>query len=89
MKYSEAKQGRVFVVRLTDGDVVHECLERLAREQGISAAAAIILGGADDGSRLVVGPARGRGLPIEPMAHVLDGVHEVAGVGTIFPNEKG
>ncbi len=26
MKYSEAKQGRVFVIRLEDGDVVHEVI---------------------------------------------------------------
>ena len=32
MKYSQASLGRVFVVRLEDGDIVHECLERLARE---------------------------------------------------------
>lgn len=28
MKYSEAKQGRIFVIRLEDGDIVHEELER-------------------------------------------------------------
>ena len=38
MKYSQASLGRVFVVRLEDGDIVHECLERFAREQAISAA---------------------------------------------------
>ena len=47
MKYSQAKQGRVFVIRLEDGDVVHEEIEKFAREKGIKAAALIIIGGAD------------------------------------------
>lgn len=89
MKYSEAKPGRVFVIRLEDGDVVHETLENFAREQGIKAASLIVLGGADQGSALVAGPAQGRIKPIVPKTVELDNVHEVAGTGTIFPNEAG
>lgn len=89
MKYSEAKSGRVFVIRLEDGDILHEALERFAREQHVRAAGVLVLGGADAGSRLVVGPAEGRVNPPVPMEHVLDDVHEIAGVGTIFPNTRG
>ena len=89
MKYSQAEQGRTFVIRLEDGDVVHESIEQLAREQSIKAAALIILGGADQHSRLVVGPEEARSEPVVPMEHVLDNVHEVAGTGTIFPDEAG
>jgi predicted DNA-binding protein with PD1-like motif len=89
MKFSEAKQGRIFVIRLEDGDIVHEAIERLAREQRIRAAALIIVGGADRGSRLVVGPEEGRAATIAPMNLVLDEVHEVAGTGTLFPDENG
>ena len=89
MKYSQAKQGRVFVLRLEDGDVVHEEIERFARDHGIKAAALIIIGGADKGSKLVVGPEDGRASPVVPMEHVLDNVHEIAGTGTIFPDEEG
>ncbi len=89
MKYSEAKQGRVFVIRLEDGDTVHEELERFAKEHGIRAASLIILGGADSGSMLIVGPEDGRSDAIAPMTTVLRDVHEVAGVGTIFPNAAG
>lgn len=89
MKYSEAKRGRVFVIRLEDGDVIHEEIERFAREKSIRAAGLIILGGADAGSKLVVGPLKGRGEKIEPMEYVLDEVHEMAGTGTIFPDEDG
>lgn len=90
MKYSQARQGRVFVIRLEDGDIVHEAIERLAREEGVSAGFLTILGGADGGSALVVGPERSRGVsPVTPMRHTLDDAHEVAGTGTIFPDETG
>lgn len=89
MKFSEAKQGRIFVIRLEDGDVVHETIERFAREQQIRAAALIVVGGADAGSRLVVGPEKGRAATIEPVTHLLDEVHEVAGAGTLFVDESG
>ena len=89
MKYSEAKQGRIFVIRLEDGDIVHDEIERFAREKSIRAAGLIIVGGADHGSKFVVGPEEGRATPVVPMEHVLDEVHEIAGVGTLFPDEEG
>lgn len=87
MKYSEAKQGRTFIIRLEDGDILHEKMEEFARIHSIDAAALIAIGGADAGSKLVVGPEQGRGKSISPMEHILDDVHEIAGVGTIFPDK--
>ena len=89
MKFSEAKQGRTFVIRLEDGDVIHEEIEKFAAAKNIQAAALIILGGVDQGSALIVGPKEGRAESITPMKRVLDNVHEVAGTGTLFPNEQG
>ena len=89
MKYSEAKQGRIFVIRLEDGDIVHDEIERFAREKSIRAAGLIIVGGADQESKFVVGPEQGRATPVVPMEHVLDEVHEIAGVGTLFPDDEG
>ena len=89
MKYSQAKQGRTFVIRLEDGDIVHKEIEQFAREKSIKAAALIIIGGADKDSKLIVGPEHGRSEPVVPMEHILDNVHEVSGAGTIFPDEKG
>ena len=89
MRYSQARPGRVFILRLEDGDIVHEVIERLAMEHNIMAASLIVVGGADDGSRLVVGPREDRGLPVEPMEHTLAHTHEVAGVGTLFRDEAG
>ncbi len=81
MKYSLAQQGRIFVIRLEDGDIVHEEIEKFAREQSIKAAALIILGGAAENSTLLVGPDQGIETPINPMEHILDNVHEIAVCG--------
>ncbi len=89
MKYSEAAQGRIFVIRLEDGDIVHESIEAFAAKQSIQSAAMIIIGGADKKSQLVVGPEDGRSEKIVPMTHMLNNVHEVAGTGTIFPDKDG
>ncbi|MBW2675053.1 MAG: DNA-binding protein [Deltaproteobacteria bacterium] len=89
MQYSQAQQGRTFVLRLEDGEMVHEEIERFARDKGITAAALIIVGGAAGGSRLVVGPERGGARPVTPAIHILGDVHEVAGTGTLFPDEEG
>ncbi len=89
MKYSEAKQGRVFVVRLEDGDILHEEIEKFAREKNIKAASLIAVGGVDKGSKLVVGPEDGRAEKVNPMIHVIEDVCEIAGTGTIFPDDEG
>lgn len=89
MKYSRAKAGRVFVIRLEDGDIVHEAVEELARAENVRCGVLIAVGGADQGSRLVVGPEDGRADVIRPMRHVLGDVHEIAGTGTLFPDDAG
>ena len=88
MKYSEAHGGRIFVIRLEDGDILHEAIETFALDHHVERAALIALGGADEGSRLVVGPEESRTEPVVPMEYVLPGVHEIAGVGTLFPDSS-
>ena len=89
MLYSEAKQGRTFIIRLEDGEIVHETLEKFAADHSIRAAAIIILGGADKGSKLIVGPQQSRAVPVMPMQHELYETHEITGTGTIFPDDEG
>jgi len=89
MRYHEARVGRAFVIRLEDREDLHHSLEQFAREKGIETAAVIALGGADDGSRLVVGPEDPDVSPIFPMELVLRGVHEMSGTGTLVRNEQG
>ncbi len=88
MKSSEGHIGRVFVIRLEDGDIVPDCIERFAEEEGISVGQAVLVGGIG-GGQVVVGPRRSDEMPPEPMLLPLDGAHEVAGVGVIAHGENG
>jgi predicted DNA-binding protein with PD1-like motif len=89
MDYSEAGIGRIFILRLHHGERLHEIVETFASEKHVSSALCFFLGGAEDSSKVVVGPKDGRALPPEPMVTLLKGVHEACGVGTIFENEEG
>ena len=88
MKASEGRLGRVFVIRLEDGDVVPDCIERFAEENAVSVGHVILVGGIGAG-QVVVGPRRSEERPPEPMLLPLDGAHEVAGVGVLAPGEDG
>ena len=86
MKACEGHIGRVFVIRLEDGDVVPACIERFAEEKGISVGHVILVGGIG-GGEVVVGPRNSGERPPEPMLLPVDGAHEVAGVGVLAPGE--
>jgi len=87
MKYSRTNQSRISVIRLEDGEVVHEVIEDYAAPQSI-ALLPVILGCADEESTIVVGHRNGQTPPLEPMMNILQNVHEVAGVGTVFPDAE-
>lgn len=89
MQYQEAKLGRIFVLRLEHGDVIPDVVEQFAREQNISRAIVHYLGGADTGSKVVVGPEDGTKLRPKIITTELSGVSEGVGMGTIFPDEEG
>jgi predicted DNA-binding protein with PD1-like motif len=89
MRSTEAKFGRIFLLRLHDGDRLPNVLESFAAEKNISTALCFFLGGVKEKSRVVVGPKDGKVLAAEPMVTLLSGVHEACGVGTIFADEKG
>jgi len=89
MHFTEAKLGRIFVLRLHDGDRLPEVLETFAAQQKVSTALCFFIGGAKEESRIVVGPKDGKALPPEPMVTLLNGVHEACGVGTIVADEAG
>ena len=86
-KVSEGKVGRVFVVRLEDGDRLPDAIEDLAKEKNIRAASVILLGGIRRG-KVVVGPETPE-VPPKPMTKDFLDVHEIAAVGTIFANTQG
>ncbi|MBW2609514.1 MAG: DNA-binding protein [Deltaproteobacteria bacterium] len=88
MKACEGKTGRVFVIRLEDGDIVPDCIEQFAEQNGVSVGHAILVGGIGAGE-IVVGPRHSDMMPPEPMFLPVDGAHEVAGVGVLAPGEDG
>jgi predicted DNA-binding protein with PD1-like motif len=88
MKASEGKIGRVFVVRLEDGDVVPDCLERFAAEKSIKAGHVLLIGGIG-GGEVVAGPRKSDEMPPDPLYIPVDGAHEVVGLGIIAPDKDG
>lgn len=88
MKATEGKTGRVFILRLEDGDVVPDCLEKFAADNGIKHAQVVLVGGIG-GGEVVTGPRRSDVMPPDPIYILVDGAHEVAGVGIIAPDKDG
>lgn len=88
MKACQGNTGRVFIIRLEDGDVLPDCIERFAEEKGVSVGFALLVGGIGKGN-IVVGPRSSEEMPPHPILLPLDGVHEVVGVGVLAPDEDG
>lgn len=88
MQAAQGTLGRVFVLRLEDGDRIPGCIEEFAAGCGVARGFCLLLGGAG-GGRVVVGPRDGQAAKIEPMLAALSGAHEIAAVGTLFPDEAG
>jgi predicted DNA-binding protein with PD1-like motif len=88
MKASEGKPGRIFVLRLEDGDMLPDSIEHFAAEKGVCAGYVVVVGGIGEGE-VVVGPRNSSQMPPEPMLLPVDGAHEMAGVGIIAPDKDG
>ena len=88
MQASEGKIGRIFVLRLEDGDTIPDCIESFTTDKQIRMASVILIGGIGKG-QIVVGPRDSSALPLEPMLLPIDGAHEVVGVGLIAPDKNG
>ncbi len=89
MKYSEGNIGRIFVIRLEDGDRLPQSLETLANEKAVKRGICFLIGGVKSGGNIVAGPKQGETIPVETINKILDGIHETVAIGAIFPDEKG
>lgn len=89
MKHAQGAIGRIFVLRLEDGDLLNDTLEAFARDHGVQRGLAFYVGGSADGSRVVVGPDATRDDAVIPLVHVLAGAQEAFAVGTLFPDADG
>ena len=88
MKASEGKIGRVFVIRLEDGDIVPDCLQNFAAEKSIKVGHVVLIGGIG-GGEVVAGPRKTDEMPPDPIYLPVDGAHEVVGAGIIAPDKDG
>jgi uncharacterized protein len=88
MKATEGKIGRVFILRLEDGDIVPDCIEEFCRNNNILTGNVLLIGGIGAG-QVVVGPRVSADIPPEPMILPVDGAHEVVGIGIIAPDSTG
>ncbi len=88
MKYTQAKLGRIFILRLEHGDKIPDSIEDFAEENCIESALVHFIGGAEQISTIVVGPEDGDAKKPKPMLTNLLGTSEAFGVGTLFLNEN-
>ena len=88
MKATEGHIGRVFVLRLEDGDIIPDCIESFAAEKNISVGQVILVGGVGSG-KIVVGPKDSKEMPPQPVLLPVKDAHEVVGVGIIAPDKDG
>jgi predicted DNA-binding protein with PD1-like motif len=87
MQYSEGTIGRVFVLRMDDGEDLIASIQRFVSEKRIESCMALFVGALRDG-RAVTGPE----LPvIPPVQHFecFDSAWEVFGMATVYPSSSG
>jgi predicted DNA-binding protein with PD1-like motif len=87
MQYSEGTIGRVFVLRMDDGEDLIASVQRFVAEKKIESCMALFIGALRDG-RAVTGPE----LPvIPPVQHFecFDSAWEVFGMATVYPSSGG
>ena len=88
MQAAEGKMGRVFVIRLEEGDLLPASIEKFAEEKKIKNGFVLLVGGIGSG-QVVVGPRVSDQMPPDAMLLPIDGAHEVAGVGVLAPGPDG
>jgi predicted DNA-binding protein with PD1-like motif len=87
MQYTEGQIGRVFVVRIDDGEDLLVSLRQFINDKSVYAGSILFLGALMNG-RMVTGPEEP---VIPPVPHfvMFEGGWEVFGIGTIYPGEGG
>ena len=87
MQYTEGQIGRVFVVRLDDGEAMLHAIRQHITDKNIQAGSIQFLGALMNG-RMVTGPEEP---VIPPVPHfvLFEGGWEVFGIGTIYPGDDG
>jgi hypothetical protein len=87
MQYSEGNLGRVFVLRMDDGEDLIESLKRFVKDRGIESCMALFIGALKEG-KAVTGPEQPTIPPVPHWEEYRDG-WEVFGMATIYPSADG
>jgi len=87
MQYAEGQVGRVFVIRIDDGEDLIASIRRFIADKNIQLGSVIFLGALMNG-RMVTGPEEPV-IPPSPHFVMFEGGWEVFGVGTIYPGDGG
>ncbi len=83
MKYHEVERGRVFILKLEDGDLVKQSIEGFAKEHGIVNGFYTAEGNVAAGSSFVVGLCDAKEGHYDPLVYRLENNSEFFGVGTV------
>ena len=87
MQYTEGQIGRIFVVRIDDGEDLLASLRQFVADKDIQAGSIVFLGALMDG-KMVTGPEKPV-IPPDPHYVFFEGGWEVFGVGMIYPGDGG
>jgi predicted DNA-binding protein with PD1-like motif len=87
MRYTQGKLGRVFVMRMDDGEDILEAVRTLLIKEQVGSALIQVLG-ALRSARMVTGPQKPV-LPPTPQFQEIEGAWEVLALGTAYPSEDG
>ncbi len=86
MEYAVGKPGRIFSVKLTEGEDLYESLHTVAEKEEIKSAAVFITGGLRKAD-VVVGP-KAEKPKLEPNFAEFIGPGETLGVGTLYRDDN-
>ena len=88
MEYSQGSLGRVFVIRLSEGEDLIGSLDRFLAEKEVASGMILFLGALRRG-RIVAGPREPTIPPESPVVKDLEGGFETFGFATVYPGEDG
>jgi predicted DNA-binding protein with PD1-like motif len=87
MQYSEGNLGRIFVLRMDDGEDLIASLQRFVADKKVQSGMALFMGALKEG-RMVTGPEQPV-IPPVPHWDSFQGGWEVFGMATIYPSSTG
>lgn len=87
MQYAVGKPGRIIAARLSEGEDLYQCIEKIAEDEKIDCAAVFITGGIRK-ANVVVGPKEEKPKIVGNFME-FNGPGEALGVGTIYRDEQG